>query len=30
VDMSMMWHERTDADPGARCFRRLVADAVRD
>jgi hypothetical protein len=28
--MSMMWHERTDADPGARYFRRVVADAVRD
>jgi hypothetical protein len=25
-----MWHERTDADPGANYVRRLVADAVRD
>lgn len=25
----MVWHERTDADPGAQFFRRLVADAVR-
>jgi DNA-binding transcriptional LysR family regulator len=24
----MMWHERTDADPGAGFFRQLVADAV--
>lgn len=24
----MVWHERTDADPGARYFRRLVAQAV--
>ena len=24
----MMWHERTDADPGATFFRQLVADAV--
>jgi DNA-binding transcriptional LysR family regulator len=30
MDMSMTWHERTDADPGARFFRRIVADAVRD
>ncbi len=28
IGMSVMWHERTDADPGARYFRRLVADAV--
>ena len=26
----MVWHERTDADPGARFFRRLVAEAVHD
>jgi DNA-binding transcriptional LysR family regulator len=25
----MVWHERTDADPGAQCFRQLVAEAVR-
>jgi DNA-binding transcriptional LysR family regulator len=25
----MVWHERTDADAGARCFRQLVAEAVR-
>jgi DNA-binding transcriptional LysR family regulator len=25
----MVWHERTDADPGARCFRQLVAETVR-
>lgn len=25
----MVWHERTDADPGARFFRELVHDAVR-
>jgi DNA-binding transcriptional LysR family regulator len=25
----MVWHERTDADPGARFFRDVVADAVR-
>jgi DNA-binding transcriptional LysR family regulator len=25
----MIWHERTEADPGLRLFRRLVADAVR-
>ena len=25
----MVWHERTDADPGAKFFRQLVADAVR-
>jgi DNA-binding transcriptional LysR family regulator len=30
MSMSMMWHERTDADPGANYVRRLVADAVRD
>jgi DNA-binding transcriptional LysR family regulator len=30
LGLSMMWHERTDADPGARYFRRLVAEAVRD
>jgi DNA-binding transcriptional LysR family regulator len=28
VTIVMMWHERTDADPGARAFRSLVADAV--
>ena len=25
----MVWHEPTDADPGARFFRQLVAEAVR-
>ncbi len=30
MGLSMMWHGRTDADPGARYFRRLVAEAVRD
>jgi hypothetical protein len=25
----MVWHERTDADPGARFFRQLVAETVR-
>ena len=30
MDISVMWHERTDADPGAQYFRNLVADAVRD
>jgi len=24
----MIWHKRTDIDPGARAFRALVADAV--
>jgi DNA-binding transcriptional LysR family regulator len=24
----MIWHERTDADPGARAFRSVVADAI--
>lgn len=27
--ISLAWHERTDADPGARFFRKLVADATR-
>ena len=27
-DAVMVWHERTDADPGARFFRQLVAEAV--
>jgi DNA-binding transcriptional LysR family regulator len=30
IGVSMMWHERTDADPGARFFRELVATATRD
>ncbi|HEY1697068.1 MAG TPA: LysR family transcriptional regulator [Polyangiaceae bacterium] len=30
IGVSIFWHERTDADPGARFFRRLVADAVKD
>jgi hypothetical protein len=25
----MVWHERTDADPGAWFFRQLVGEAVR-
>jgi hypothetical protein len=24
----MVWHERTDLDPGAKLFRQLVAEAV--
>lgn len=28
MGMSLVWHERTDADPGARYFRDLVAKAV--
>jgi DNA-binding transcriptional LysR family regulator len=28
VSIVMMWHERTDTDPGARAFRTVVADAV--
>jgi DNA-binding transcriptional LysR family regulator len=28
LPMSLMWHERTDADPGARYFRSVVVDAV--
>ena len=27
--MSITWHARTDADPGARYFRKLVIDAIR-
>jgi DNA-binding transcriptional LysR family regulator len=29
MDISITWHARTDADPGARYLRRLVADALR-
>jgi DNA-binding transcriptional LysR family regulator len=29
MGISLMWHERTDADAGARCFRRLIMDTVR-
>jgi DNA-binding transcriptional LysR family regulator len=29
VRMAMVWHQRTDADPGARYFREMVAEAVR-
>ena len=29
MGISITWHERTDADPGARYFRKLIADAVR-
>ena len=29
ADISVMWHERTDADPGAQYFRHLAMDAVR-
>ncbi len=29
MGISITWHERTDADPGERYFRRLVVDAVR-
>jgi DNA-binding transcriptional LysR family regulator len=28
MGISLIWHERTDADPGARYFRQLVAEAV--
>ncbi len=28
MGISLVWHERTDADPGARYFRQLVAEAV--
>ncbi|MFP2926415.1 LysR family transcriptional regulator [Pyxidicoccus sp. 3LG] len=28
--MALIWHARTHADPGARCFRELVIDALRD
>ena len=28
MEMSITWHARTDADPGARYFRKLVVDAV--
>lgn len=27
--MGLIWHERTDADEGSRCFRALVAEALR-
>jgi len=27
--ISLVWHERTDGDPGARFFRKVVVDAVR-
>jgi DNA-binding transcriptional LysR family regulator len=30
MGLSLVWHERTDADPGGKFFRDLVADAVRD
>jgi DNA-binding transcriptional LysR family regulator len=29
MSLSVTWHERTDADPGARFFRQLVIDAVK-
>lgn len=28
--MTLQWHPRTDADPGAQCFRELVIEALRD
>ncbi|MCP3143098.1 LysR family transcriptional regulator [Pyxidicoccus xibeiensis] len=28
--MALIWHERTHADPGSRCFRELVIDTLRD
>jgi DNA-binding transcriptional LysR family regulator len=28
MGISIMWHDRTDADPGGRYFRKLVVDAV--
>lgn len=30
LTMALIWHTRTDADPGARAFRALIADALRD
>jgi DNA-binding transcriptional LysR family regulator len=30
MGLSIAWHERTDADPGARYFREVVIDAVAD
>jgi DNA-binding transcriptional LysR family regulator len=30
MSMSLVWHERTDADPGGRYFRDVVAKAVRE
>jgi DNA-binding transcriptional LysR family regulator len=30
LPMSLTWHERTDADPGARYFRSVLVDAVSD
>ena len=29
IGIALVWHERTDADPGARFFRRLVADTLK-
>jgi DNA-binding transcriptional LysR family regulator len=29
IEMSLVWHDRTDADPGGRCFRDLVVEAVK-
>ena len=28
IGLSLVWHERTDADPGGRYFRDLVVEAV--
>jgi hypothetical protein len=28
MDVAMVWHERTEADPGGQFFRQLVVDAV--
>jgi DNA-binding transcriptional LysR family regulator len=30
LTMALIWHARTHADPGARAFRQLVIDALRD
>jgi hypothetical protein len=30
IDISITWHGRTDADAGARFFRRLIVEAVKD
>lgn len=27
--ISLVWHDRTDRDPGAQFFRKLIVDAVR-
>jgi hypothetical protein len=29
MPMSLTWHQRTDADPGARFFRKVLVEAVK-